>query len=211
MKRGVILLLLSLCWTVPVPSRAAKPVNWRVFRLADGMPSIVCSSVTVDLQGKVLVSHPDISAFTEFDGYTIRKLGTPLPEARRFYVSPAGQLWALNKKGLNEYRDGDWVLHTPKELGLDLPLSSDWIDSPVICPIRQGVILLLLPDRLIQFTSEPGHTHRFDVLKQANETALGQFNSIVPARNGGFWVSGTHGVARLQGSRHAPAVGDCRY
>src|SRR5689334_15279352 len=116
MKRGVILLLLSICWfVVPVSSRAAKPVNWRVFRLADGMPSIVCSSVTVDSQGKVLVSHADISAFPELNENTIRKFEPRLPEARRFYVSPAGQFWAWTKKGLNKNPNGDWLLHTPKD------------------------------------------------------------------------------------------------
>jgi signal transduction histidine kinase/ligand-binding sensor domain-containing protein len=57
----------------------------------------------------------------------------------------------------------------------------------------------LLPDRILQFSSEPAHAHRVEVLRQSQETGLGKFIAIAPSRDGGLWVTGSRGLAKIQG------------
>src|SRR5436305_2062602 len=69
MKHRLIGLLAASFLAVPGFSQVQKPSNWRVFRAIDGLPSPVCSSVTLGAQGKVVLTHPDIPGITELDGY----------------------------------------------------------------------------------------------------------------------------------------------
>ena len=55
------------------------PVNWRVFRMADGLPESACASVALAPQGKVLVRHPQAGSVSELDGYTVSVIPAPGP------------------------------------------------------------------------------------------------------------------------------------
>src|ERR1035437_8814527 len=59
--KGLILLLGATLVALVETSWAQKPpdwpVNWRVYRMADGLPESACVSVTLAPQGKVLARH----------------------------------------------------------------------------------------------------------------------------------------------------------
>src|SRR5215472_18418117 len=67
--------------------------NWRVYKLADGLPESACISVTLSPQGKVLVRHLDFPSLTELDGYSAFSIPAPDIGKARVYQSPGGQLW----------------------------------------------------------------------------------------------------------------------
>jgi signal transduction histidine kinase/ligand-binding sensor domain-containing protein len=201
MRPGLIALVTAASTALAGGGQAEKTVNWRIFRAADGLASPACASVAVDSKGKVLVSHPDLPLLTEYDGYAMTKLPAPSGGFAHFYTSPAGQMWTINREGIQEFREGEWLLHPPTEFGMDARgMSNEWFNEPVLCPVRQGLVLLLLPDRLVQFSSEAGHIHSVEVVRQAKDTALGSFVAMAPARDGGFWVSGARGVAKMKGT-----------
>ena len=103
--RGAVALALSLACALS--AFAQKSSNWRVYRLADGLPDASCFSITLAPHSKVLVRHLKTPFATELDGYGIRVL--PLmgdQGASRVYQSPAGQMWTTWSQGLLEYKGG---------------------------------------------------------------------------------------------------------
>src|SRR4051794_23765819 len=150
-NHACFILLIALWAAFPGICQAQKAVNWRIFRAADGLASAACSSVMVDSRGKVLISHPNSLLLTEYDGYTMTNLPAPAGSFARFYTSPAGQVWTINREGVYEFREGEWLLHPLNEFGMDARgMSNGWFNEPVLCPVRQGLVLLLLPERLVQ-------------------------------------------------------------
>src|SRR5215831_5666106 len=79
---------------------AQKASNWRVYKLADGLPESACISVTVSPQGKVYVRHFALPVVSELDGYTVRSIPASEIGRSRVYQSPGGQLWGVVPEGL---------------------------------------------------------------------------------------------------------------
>jgi signal transduction histidine kinase/ligand-binding sensor domain-containing protein len=174
-----------------------KPFNWRVYKTADGLPESSCLSVAISPQGKVLVRHFDAPLVSELDGYSISTL--PAPEGRsRVYESPGGQLWTVVSEGLQEFRDGSWMLHPITEFATQPRVGGSSMVNPTpLCPVRQGVVILLLPERVWEFNLENLDHPRLLVLRLAEQTHLEHFSSMGIARDGGLWISGTRGLAKV--------------
>src|SRR5262245_19661747 len=90
--------------------------NWRIYRIADGLPEIACGAVVVSAQGKVLCRALHEPVVTELDGYTLVNIQLSSPGRSRVYQSPGGQLWTVVPGGLQELRDGKWILHDVPEI-----------------------------------------------------------------------------------------------
>jgi signal transduction histidine kinase len=176
------------------------PVNWRVYRIADGLPEPACISVALAPQGKVLARHLKSGAVSELDGYTVNVIPSPGPGTGRIDQSPGGQLWAVVAEGLQEYRNGQWVLHPVSEIAAEfrarLPRAIDPIPS---YPARQGVVVFLLPDRLLQFNAEDPDSPRTEALLTAAQTRLERFSSMALARDGALWIAGERGLLKFSG------------
>src|SRR5882672_2725771 len=78
---------------------AQRPASWRAYKLIDGLPESVCSSVSISPQGKVVAKHLNLSSASELDGYTVTIVPTP-QGASRIYESPGGQRWTVAPTGL---------------------------------------------------------------------------------------------------------------
>src|SRR5215472_1225839 len=83
--------------------------DWRVYRASDGMAESACVSVSVGIDGKVLVKHLDADSISELDGYSIRSFQSPEVSRNRIYEGPGGELWTAVAAGLEEFRDNHWV------------------------------------------------------------------------------------------------------
>jgi signal transduction histidine kinase len=190
---AAFLLVARLC-------HAQDSSNWRVFQPADGLATLPCSFVTVSSLGKVVVTHPGSAFISELDGYAITNIPGPVGLSGPVYESPAGQLWTMTAEGLQELRDNAWVLHPVRELGID-PISNTNLSLTHIplLPVRQGHLLMLVADRLFQFTSEPADRPRIEVLRNAAQSQIGAFSGMIPARDGGVWISGSQGLAKVPG------------
>src|SRR5882724_8561673 len=102
-RKGLMLLLGAAFVALAQTALGQRSANWRVYKLRDGLPDTACRSVTLSLQGKVLVKHLNVPSLSELDGYTLTVLPSP-PGSSRVYESPGGQLWAVTSSGLQEMK-----------------------------------------------------------------------------------------------------------
>ena len=202
--KGLILLLGATLLALAETSWGQKPpdwpVNWRVFRLADGLPESACISVALAPQGKVLARHTKTGSVSELDGYTVNVIPAPGPGNGRVYQSPGGQLWAVVADGLQEFKDGHWKLYAVPEIAAEFRARPPRLADPIpLCPARQGVVIILLPDRLLQFNAEDPDHPETEVLLTAARTRLENFSSMTLARDAGLWIAGTCGLLKVPG------------
>ena len=187
------LALAGNCW-------GQKASNWRVYKLADKLPESACISVTVSPQGKVLARHFNLPVVTELDGYDVRTIPSPEIGKSRVYQSPGGQLWAVVPEGLQEFVEGSWVLHRLANIaGQTHGVTSRVIDPVPLWPVRQGVVLLLLPSGLLEYNSENTAHPQTKILREAAQMRIGSFSSLAAARDGGLWIAGAQGLAKIPG------------
>ena len=174
--------------------------SWSVYGIADGLPKYACVSVTVTPQGKVLVRNLDSTAITKLDGYMTSTFPGPSGVIGRMGESPSGQIWAMTRQGLQERKNGAWVLHPVAEIAAEFETGPPRPNERIpFYPVRWGRVIFLLPDRLMEFNvEEPGHPHT-TILRKAGQTRLGEFSGMVVTRDGSLWISGVHGLTRMQG------------
>jgi len=171
---------------------------WRAYKMADGLPELACASVTFGAKGAVLVRHLHASSVTKIDGYNLDILPSPPTRVGRIYDSPAGQLWAAGTNGLFEYIRGEWIFHPLPEIAADSAASTPNLSTSVpLYPVRQGRVLVLLRDRLLDFNFGMAGSPTTEVLRLARQTSLGSFLGLTVARDGGLWISGARGLAKL--------------
>src|SRR5262249_20885254 len=118
--------------------------------------------------------------------------------SNRVYESPGGQLWTFGRGAVQEYKEGSWITHPlPEVFG---PSGSSSPNSPVaLYPIRQGLVLCLLPDRLLEFDFTVSGSSQTTLLRPAEQTQLERFTSMTLARDGGLWIAGARGLAKAPG------------
>ncbi len=185
---AVFLLLSPMAW-------GQRYSDWRVYRASDGMAESACVSVTVSLNEKVLAKHLDVGSISELNGYTITPFVSPEIGRNRVYGSPGGQLWTVTAEGLEEYRNGTWRLHPMPEIANPFRGMIAAAIPPIsLHVIRQSHVLVLLPDRLLEFNSEDQDNPRTTIMRLASQTGLQKFLGMTVARDGTLWISGTRGL-----------------
>lgn len=183
----------------PSIAQAQKASNWRSYRMLDGLAEPACSSVSLGARGRVLVRHPNQPFVSYLDGYTVEQIPAPEGGSKHIRESPAGQLWSATHKGLLEYKDNQWVLNS-----LDV-IASRYAASPrrpldiPICPVRQGMVIFLLPDKLVAYHARDASRPRTEVLLTAEDTGLGEFTGLTLARDGSIWISASNAVLHSTG------------
>jgi signal transduction histidine kinase/ligand-binding sensor domain-containing protein len=175
-------------------------LDWRIYGVADGLPKYTCVSVSVTPQGKVLVRNLDTTTITELDGYTVNTFPGPDGVIDRISEDSSGRLWAMTRQGLQEWKNGAWVLHPVSEIAAGFQTGqSRSIQHIPFYPINQGRVVFLLPDHLMEFsTEEPDRPHT-TTLRISSQTQLGEFSDMIVARDGSLWISGARGLARMPG------------
>ncbi len=191
-KRGVVLAVLAQsCWGQP-----ASP--WRAFKVIDGLPEAACLSVTVNAQGTVLVRHLAAPSVSRLDGYVVDGFPAPPIRTGRVYETRWGQVWSPATNGMFEFHQDHWVLHPVPEVAAESLDSALTLPQGVpLYPVRQGRVLFLVHDRLMAFNLNEPEPGRTEVLRLASQTRLDSFLSMAPARDGGLWISGARGLAKL--------------
>jgi signal transduction histidine kinase len=177
-----------------------KSSAWRIYNLADGLPESACLSVTAAQQGKVVVRHVNQPFISELDGYGINPVPAPDYAIGRVYESPGGQLWTVVPGGLQEYKNDAWVFHPVAELAARAAQGrrGPRVSVPLY-PTRQGRVIFLLPERLMEFNAEDPEHQSTEVLRSANQSALRSFSAMSLARDGGLWIAGPGGFAKAPG------------
>ncbi len=201
--KGLMLFLGVVFVALVETSWGQKASSWRVYKATEGLPDSASIAVTISPQGKVLARYLNPASVGELDGYGVQTI--PLAEESnwRVYGSPGGQLWTVGKEGLLEFKDGSWVLHRVPEIAAEFQAGRlrPFEAVPVcrVMPIKQGLVAVLLPDRLMEYNCEDLDHPRTVLLRITGRTQLGTFASLAPARDGGLWISGAAGLAKVGG------------
>ncbi|HEX5218221.1 MAG TPA: ATP-binding protein [Verrucomicrobiae bacterium] len=181
-----------------VPPLYAQSTNrWRVFSRTDGLPDNACLSVTPGASGNILVRHLRSTEISILDGYDITTVPGPGLYRRRVYESPGGQLWTVAPDGLQEFRDGQWVSYRIDPIANHF--GSGQTNDVVLLAVRQGRVLILLPDQLLQFEAEDPDHPNLRLLRRADPASIGSFVDLQVARDGDLWIIGTKGLEKTAG------------
>jgi signal transduction histidine kinase len=192
--------LLAAVVALAETSWGQRASNWRVYKAADGLAESACSSVTISPHGKVWVKHFTMDAVSGLNGYNVQNVPTSGAGNNRVYESPGGQLWTTSEEGLQEFKDGNWVRYPVREVAAEFRGNAMRLLHPIpLCPVRQGRIIFLLSDGLMEFNAESPDLPRTTLLHAATGTKLGKFLGMIIARDGGLWIAGAHGLARVPG------------
>ena len=181
---ALVLLLACNSW-------AQEAHRWRYWSALDGLGESYCASVTVSSDGKVWVNHGDVNVMSVLNGYGVTNIPSPGRDVSVF-ESESGQIWSVDIDAFLEFRGGQWIRH---------PLSITLGDIPPFYPYAQDRILFLTAGVLYEYDVA---ADRSTSIKQMDETGLGRFIHITPARDGGLWISGEKGLALLTVPRGEP-------
>ncbi|NOS72113.1 MAG: hypothetical protein HOP33_19580 [Verrucomicrobia bacterium] len=150
---------------------APQTNHWRAFTKADGLRENSCVSVTVGAGGNILVRHSRLGSISIFDGYEFSTLPAPGTNRGRLYESPGGQLWTVTRDGLLEFRDGEWSPHPVPQVAAHFRAGRT--NEVRLQPIRQGRVLILLPEETLQLdSSDPEHLQIDAVSKPVSTNIL---------------------------------------
>jgi signal transduction histidine kinase len=182
----------------PEASWGQKASNWRTYKMADGLPESTCISVTLAPNGNVLVRHLNQNSISVLDGYRIKTLPAPDTGKGRVYESPGGQLWTVVREGLEVFENGEWVLHPVPEIAAEFQSGVPRPSDPIpLCPIRQGVVLILLPNRFLEFDAVISNRDATRELGNSLNKKIGRFTGLALGGDGSLWVAGERGLARV--------------
>ena len=165
--------------------------------MADGLSEPVFDSVSFTPQGKLIATRFNAPLASVLDGYSVTNYPAPAGNIGRICESPGGQRWALVPKGLMELKNGIWLFHPVPEINSAMhPDSSRNSRVPVFLPVRQGCVLFLLPDGLMEFFTDNPSESKVVSIRAATQTGIGDFTDMAVARDEGLWISGTRGLAK---------------
>ena len=194
-KTRWMVLFIAALFTLEQTTRAQKPPHWRFWRASDGLGESYTFTITISPNGNVVANHGEVYTMSWLDGYSVHM--NPIPSGFvRIYEGRSGCFWtayrskALSRTvGLQMFKEGKWLQYPIQEIQ-----SADVLDY---LPIQSGSrdrALILLPDRLVEFDAA---SEKIIIIKNAEETKLGRFIDMAYARDGGKWVTGENGVAKL--------------
>ncbi len=199
-RKGLQLFFGVLLVTLVETSWGQKASNWRVYRVADGLPESACAAVTISPRGRVLVRHFNLASISQLDGYTVNVIPAPGNGLGRVYEQAAGELWMAAPEGLAECKEGDWVLHPVPEIAAAFRAGSASASHPLpLCPVAPGRVLFLLPQALMELSvSGPDHLRTRSLL-QASRTPLEEFSGLTVAPDGALWIAGARRLLKAPG------------
>jgi signal transduction histidine kinase/CheY-like chemotaxis protein/ligand-binding sensor domain-containing protein len=156
------------------------------------MPESYVRGVTAGPDGRIWIRHGAVESLSVLDGFAI----TRIPDARlnrisnfglraRIYADSSGEAWSVEDEGLREYNGGKWT--TAVSAGAD--------QARAAIPDGHGSVVVLFPDRVAIYY--PGQRD-WRVLKSSEKTHIGEFLQMVPGFSPEYWITGAHGLARLQ-------------
>src|SRR5579884_1666519 len=170
--------------------------HWRVYRAADGLPETYTVSITAGQHGHIWVRHPHVEAVGLLDGYEVKGIPGPGLGTSRIYESASGQIWTCSAEGLQLYQNTEagWTNFTVPELNDFFRTNGLTLYRQVpLFPVRQNHVLLLLPGALLECNVDTPRHLASATIRAASQSKLQKFLGMMPARDGGVWISGAKG------------------
>ena len=180
---------------------------WRFWDSADGFTESYTSSAALAPNGGLWVKHGDSRRIELLDGYSVKQY-QDLGGHGRIECAPDGTLWMWSDNVLKRLADSRWTSFKVDEVTNfgALRNNSDeiWeIMSAIlpyyhailsVVPIDRAHVLIMLPDRVLEFDADRSSSRSIAVLAQ---TGLSRFLTMRAARDGTVWLTGSGGVGRL--------------
>jgi signal transduction histidine kinase len=192
--------LFAVLLATAMTSSGQRASNWRVYKAADGLPETFTSSISIGPHDHLWVGHPNVEWIGWLDGYQVKAIPAPGIGGSRVYESPSSQLWTFSGEHLQQYKNSErgWVSYSLPDVAAALRKNAISLFHPFpLCPLRQNHILILLPDELIECDTEDDSHPKTVLIRGAAQSGLKKFSSLAPARDGGLWITGAHGLAKL--------------
>ena len=170
--------------------RADDRLFFRYWDFTDGLGESYVSNLSVDASGSIWVNHGDVTRMSWFDGYHIHNIKSPGSDVK-VYHSLSGQIWSISQEGLLEYKNEEWILHR-----VDDSCRSRFYGFSIASfyPIQEDRILYLLPTKLMEYDAG---RKQAKILLPVRNTKLGRFRHFCLAKDGGLWITGEKGIAKI--------------
>lgn len=163
------------------------------------------ASVSISPRGQVLARSGESPKITWLDGYTQGEVVSPEANPYRVYESRTGQWWALYSEGLLLYQRGEWRTFAIPEIRDELRRTPvHQLRQLSLVPADINRVLVLLPEQLLEFDAGTG---KLSVIKQSTETSIGRYSEMAESADGGLWLSGRWGMAKVPGPLRRIAPG----
>jgi signal transduction histidine kinase len=189
--------LVILCGLAGAAAFGQPVQGWRMYQADDGLRESFAATVNIGPRGRVWVGHGETDAFSWLDGYTVSNVVCGAGGNYDVYESRSGQLWAPYLHGVQVFSEGRWLQYPVVEVRAESQTNVLRRVRPLsLVPAEHDRVLFVLGDRLMEFNAAE---RQAAVLKLASQTRLGRFVDIGGTRDGGAWVGGARGVARLPG------------
>ena len=165
--------------------------------------------LTSDSAGRIFVKGGDVPSINVLDGYQVT--GIPNPHSYgRLLASSGRELWTFDTKGIVIHDSSGWHTYPDAEIAQfakTSPMSRiSWFmysvfrgpeDRMDVVPFGKDSGVIMFPNRLVEWNRVNGGKR---ILKLASETGLTKFRDIQNSRDGGLWLTGETGIARLRGT-----------
>ncbi len=188
---------LAIVLSAPPSACGQRAPHWRVYKAADGLAESLSTAVTISPSERVWIRHGDSDTLSWTDGYEVHQLPCPPGGTFRIYETRTNQLWSLFSGGIAAYRRDRWVEYPVLEIRSELQGNPRYKIRPFpMIPGRSGRVLFVLPESLMEF--QPS-VNNLRVVIAAKDTHLGRLLDMAEARDGGAWITGSRGIAKLPG------------
>ena len=181
--------------------------DWRLFTADDGMADTYTTTITLAPRGEVIFTHREAGPISLFDGYEFQTSKSWMEgesgqgvkssgsSAYRVLMDGSGVLWTVYPEGLAEWKEGVWLQYKIPDIQRELK-TNVWRKTRLnwVQPLGLERVLFLLPGRLMEFNAVKNEATTW---KLASKTRLGRFSDLAPSPDGGLWISGENGLARL--------------
>ena len=169
-------------------------LDWRFWTGSDGLPESFIRNLSMGPDGRIWIRNGLVDSMSILDGYGV----TVIPEPRadrhiedwsllaRVHAGAGGEAWTIENHALKRFQGGQWRVEASEKPG-----------EPMIVamPAGAGGVLVLFAGRLSAF--QPGR-RSWTTLKTSDDSSIGKFLHMAPGFAGDFWITATHGIARLQ-------------
>jgi signal transduction histidine kinase len=188
---------LVLVFAAPPPAYGQRAPHWRVYKAADGLAESFSTAVTISPSERVWIRHGDSDTLSWLDGYEVHRLPCPPGGTFRIYETRTNQLWSLFSGGITAYRRDQWIQYPLPDIRNELLANPRYKIRPFpMIPGRSGRVLYVLPEKLVEYQPSVDNLR---VVVAAKDTHLGRLLDMTEARDGGIWITGARGMAKLPG------------
>lgn len=176
--------------------RVDNGLQLRVWNVEDGLAESNIFMSYADADFNLYLSHGPVYGISWLDGYRVKKIVTP----QRYALHTQGSsdwIWSVWMDSLQSYAKGMLVYDKQKETWTQNPFNED---SPHMkggmgyVPISSDRALLLYPDNIADLSFV---NRQVSSIRSADRSAIGPFVFLKKAKDGGVWILGEKGAAKL--------------